>query len=80
MKLSQEKIDRIHRVSDRCIKGIIFGGIVVLFLKPGIWFWWVAGILLAVAIVVNTIFAHWATDEEKEERKAELKEVAVRKS
>lgn len=74
MKLTQEQIDKIHRISDRCIKGIILGGFVILFLKPGNWFWWVAGISLAVAIVVNTIVGHWATDEEKEQRIAELKE------
>ena len=53
MKLSQEKIDRKHRISDRCIKGIIFGGIVVLFLKPGIWFWVSLGLLMvSVAFVI----------------------------
>ncbi|MBO7458613.1 MAG: hypothetical protein J6T80_05095 [Paludibacteraceae bacterium] len=74
MKLTQEQIDRIHKISDWCIKSIILVGLVVLFLKPGNWFWWVAGISLLVAIVVNTIFAHWTTDEEAEQRKAEIKE------
>ena len=74
MKLTQEQIDKIHKISDWCIKGIILGGFVILFLKPGNWFWWVAGILLVVAIVVNTISSHWATDEEAQQRKAEIKE------
>lgn len=74
MKLTQEQIDKIHKISDWCIKGILLVGLVVLFLKPGKWFWWVTGISLLVAIVVNTIFAHWATDEEKEEFKRAVKD------
>lgn len=74
MKLTQEQIDKIHKISDWCIKGILLVGLVVLFLKPGNWFWWVAGISLLVAIVVNIIFAYWATDEEKEEFKRAVKD------
>jgi hypothetical protein len=74
MKLTQEQIDKIHKISDWCIKGILLVGFVVMFLKPGNWFWWVSGISLLVATIVNTISAHWATDEEKEEFKRTVKE------
>lgn len=74
MKLTQEQIDNIHRISDWCIKGILLVGFVVMFLKPGNWFWWVSGISLLVAVIVNAISAHWATDEEKEEFKRAVKE------
>ncbi len=74
MKLTQEQIDKIHKISDWCIKGILLVGLVIMFLKPGNWFWWVSGISLLVAIIVNTISAYWATDEEKEEFKRAVKE------
>lgn len=74
MKFTQEQIDNIHRISDWSIKGILLSGFVIMFLKPGNWFWWVSGILLLVAIIVNSISAHWATDKEKEEFKRAVKE------
>ena len=74
MKFTQEQIDNIHRISDWSIKGILFVGFVIMFLKPGNWFWWVSGISLLAAIIVNVISAHWATDEEKEEFKRAVKE------
>lgn len=74
MKITQEQIDNIHRISDWSIKGILLSGFVIMFLKPGNWFWWVSGILLLVAIIVNSISAHWATDKEKEEFKRAVKE------
>lgn len=77
MKLSQEKIDKIHKISDWCIKGIILVGLAVIFLKPGNWFWWVFGGLLIVAIAVNIISGHFATDEELAEFKKAVKD-AVR--
>lgn len=77
IRLSQEQIDKIHKISDWCIKGILIIGLCVLFLKPGNWFWWTAGILLAIAVIVNSVSAHWATDEEAEEFKKAVRE-AVR--
>lgn len=74
MKFTQEQIDNIHKISDWSIKGILLSGFVIMFLKPGNWFWWVSGILLLVAIIVNSISAHWATDKEKEEFKRAVKE------
>lgn len=74
MKFTQEQIDKIHRISDWSIKGILFVGFVIIFLKPGNWFWWVSGISLLLAIIFNAISAHWATDEEKEEFKRAVKE------
>ena len=74
MKLSQEKIDKIHKISDWCIKGIILVGLAVIFLKPGNWFWWVFGGLLIVAIAVNIISGHLATDEELAEFKKAVRD------
>ena len=47
---------------------------IIMLLNPGNWFWWVSGILLLVAIIVNSISAHWATDKEKEEFKRAVQE------
>lgn len=77
MKLSQEQIDKIYKISDRCVKGIILIGLVVVFLKPGNWFWWVFFILLILSMLVNVISNHFATDEEKAEFKKAVKD-AVR--
>lgn len=74
MKLSQEQIDRIYKISDWCVKGIILIGLVVIFLKPGNWFWWVFFIMLSISMIVNAVSRHFATDEEKAERKEEIKE------
>ena len=74
MKFTQEQIDKIHTISDWCIKGILLVGFVIMFLKPGKWFWWLSGISLLVAIVVNSISAHLSTEEEKEEFKRAVKE------
>lgn len=74
MKFTQEQIDNIHKISDWSIKGILLSGLVIMFLKPGNWFWWVSGISLLVAIIVNSISAHWATDKEKEELKRAVQE------
>lgn len=70
----QKIIDKIHQISDWSIKGIFLVGLIVLFLKPGNWFWWVSGILLGLAILVNAVSGIWATDEEKEEFKRTVKE------
>lgn len=74
MKITQEQIDNIHKISDWCTKGILLVGFIIMFLNPGNWFWWVSGISLLVAIIVNSISAHWATDKEKEEFKRAVKE------
>lgn len=74
MKITQEQIDNIHKISDWCIKGILLVGFIIMLLNPGDWFWWVSGILLLVAIIVNSISAHWATDKEKEEFKRAVQE------
>lgn len=79
MKRTQEKIDKAHKISDWCIKGIILVGLVVVFLKPGNWFWWVWGALSAIAIAVNVISGYYATDEEKEAFKSAVKD-AVRET
>ena len=70
----QKKIDKVHQISDWCIKGILLVGFVVLFLKPGKWFWWVTGILLGLAVLTNVISEIWATDEGKEEFKRTVKD------
>ena len=74
MKLTQEQIDKIHKISDWCVKGIILVGFVGLFLKPGNWFWWTTGILLLIALVVYEVSRHWATDDEKEDFKHVIKD------
>lgn len=75
MSLSQEQIDKIYKISDWCVKGIILIGLVVLFFKPGNWFWWVFFIMLSISMIVNAVSRHFATDEEKAERKEEIREV-----
>lgn len=37
-------------------------------------FWWVAGILLGLAVLANVVSGIWATDEEKEEFKRTVKD------
>ena len=73
----QNIIDNVHRISDWCIRGLILIALVVMFIKPDNWVWWVLGALLLIAILLNVVSAHWATDEEKEQRKQEIKD-AVR--
>ena len=70
----QNIIDNIHRISDWCIRGLILIVLIVMFLKPDNWIWWVLGALLLIAILLNVVSAHWATDEEKEEFKRAVKE------
>lgn len=74
MQLTQQQIDRIYKISEWCVLGILLVMLVVLFFKPGKWFWWVSGIPLLLAMAVNIISRHWATDEEKEEFKRAVKE------
>lgn len=75
MKLSQEQIDQIHKISGWCVVGMFVLLLVVLILNCVPFVKWLLVGLLVAAIVVNEVFRHWATNEEKEERKAEMKEV-----
>lgn len=75
MKLSQEQIDKIHKISGWCVVGMLVLLLVVLILNCVPFVKWLLAGLLVAAIVVNEVFRHWATNEEKEERKAEMKEV-----
>lgn len=70
----QKLIDKIFRISDWCIKGILLVGLIVMFIYHEKPFWWTAGILLGVSVLVNVISGIWATDEEKEQRKNDIKE------
>ena len=70
----QNRIDKVHEVSGWCIGGIVLLFLVGMCLKPGVWFKWTIIILFGFALLVNIISGHWATDEEKEERKQEIKE------
>ena len=74
MQLTQQQIDRIYKISEWCVLGILLVMLVVLFFKPGKWFWWVSGIPLLLAMAINIVSRHWATDEEAEEFKRAVKE------
>ena len=64
MKLPQKTINNIYKISDWTIKSIIFLGLIVIFLKPADWFWWVFFIILLIAVVVNVIFGYLSADEQ----------------
>lgn len=70
----QNRIDKIHEISGWCIAGTMILFLAAAYFKPGDWFLWVNGILFATALLTNFILDHWATDEERKERKQEIKE------
>ena len=70
----QNRIDKIHEISGWCIAGTVILFLVAAFFKPGNWFLWANGVLFCTALLTNFISGHWATDEEKKERKQEIKE------
>lgn len=70
----QNRIDRVHKVSEWCIGGIVLLFFISAFFKPGNWSLWTIGILFVIALLVNIISGHWATDEEKKEYKQVVKE------
>lgn len=75
MRIAQEKIDLIHKVSGWCILGIFLAWIVAQHYKLEHWIIVAIWILMGIAVVVYAIFGHFATDEEKEEFKNVVKEV-----
>ena len=70
----QNRIDKIHEISGWCIAGTMILFLAAAYFKPGDWFLWVNGILFATALLTNFILDHWTTDEERKERKQEIKE------
>ena len=77
MKLSQEKIDKVYKITQWITVSILVGGFILLVLLPigkskwswGIWF----GLFLVSGILANVV-KHWATDEEAEEFKKAVKD------
>ena len=79
MKLSQEKIDKIAKLSNWCVGIIFLVALVMLFVKPANWVWWMLLALFVPTLIVHEVFVRFATDEEKEEFKKAVKD-AVREA
>ena len=81
MKLTQKQIDKIKHGSEVCL-GISFALIAVLGLIPEIWGIHIPKFVMSIVLTcfflsfaVLIVSSFWASDEEKQQRKDEMKEV-----
>ena len=79
MKLTQEKIDKIAKISKWCVGGIMLIAFAMLFVKPASWVWWTLLGCFIPALIVSEVSLRFATNEEEEEFKKAVKD-AVREA